>query len=106
MPALNSDGMPSAAGDGEPRMDEPASSDGSVLTGSDMTRRELLEVAVGSAMSREPFPNNSARDQASSLREKGVTPFASARERFTPSGCDLRQRQVQGQWGAPLPISP
>jgi len=27
-------------------MDEPATSDGSVLAGSDMTRRELLEVAV------------------------------------------------------------
>jgi xanthine dehydrogenase YagT iron-sulfur-binding subunit len=27
-------------------MDEPATSDGSVLTGSDLTRRELLEVAV------------------------------------------------------------
>ena len=27
-------------------MDEPASSDGSVLTGYDMTRRELLEAAV------------------------------------------------------------
>src|SRR3954454_15965532 len=46
MRALKSDGTPSAARDGESQMDEPASSDGSVLTCSDMTRRELLEVAA------------------------------------------------------------
>src|SRR3954447_9645996 len=46
MRALKSDGTPSAARDGESQMDEPASSNGSVLTCSDMTRRELLEVAA------------------------------------------------------------
>src|SRR5215204_5300861 len=46
MRALKSDGTPSAYREGERHMDEPANSDGSVLTGCDMTRRELLEVAV------------------------------------------------------------
>src|SRR5829696_5843385 len=46
MRASKSGGRPPAYREGERHMDEPANSNGSVLVGSDMNRRELLEVAV------------------------------------------------------------
>src|SRR5215207_5588516 len=46
MRASKSGGRPPAYREGERHMDEPANSNRSVLIGSDMSRRELLEMAV------------------------------------------------------------